>query len=140
MREERIVLEDEADAAVAHRNVGGVLVAEMDVAAIGIFEAGDHAQDRRLAGAGGPEQRHQLAALDIERDAVHGAERVEGLHDIVEADIHGVFPCGAAGAGDARAGRPARPAPCRSSSTLAMMVTTASTVRMEAAAKAPTVW
>ena len=35
MREERVVLEDEADAAVAHRNVGRVLVAEIDVAAIG---------------------------------------------------------------------------------------------------------
>ena len=134
------MLEHEADAAVAHRNVGRVLVAEIDVAAVGVFEAGDHAQDRRLAGARGAEQRDQLAALDVERDAVHGAERVEGLHDIVEADLHGVFPCATTGAGEASAGRPARPAPCRSSSTLAMMVTTASTVRMEAAAKAPTVW
>ncbi|MNY07837.1 hypothetical protein D3C86_1406590 [compost metagenome] len=51
MREKRIMLEHKTDAAVTHRNIGGVLVAEKDTAAIAIFETGDHAQNRRLAGA-----------------------------------------------------------------------------------------
>ena len=60
VREERVVLEDEAHSAVADRNVGGVLVAEMDVAAVGKFKPGDHAQDGRLARAGGAQQRDNL--------------------------------------------------------------------------------
>ena len=50
MRKERVVLEYETDATIPHRNIGGVLVAEKDPAAIAIFEAGDHAQNCGLAG------------------------------------------------------------------------------------------
>ncbi len=129
------MLEDEADAAIAHGNVCRILFAEMDLAAIGKFEAGHHAQDGRLAGAGRAEQRHQFAALDVERDAMHGAEGFEGLDDRVEANVHEfiseVLPASVAG-------RLLRPAPWRSRKTLTTSVTSASVARIEAAAKAPT--
>ncbi len=130
------MLENEADATVADGNVGSVLIAEIDVAAIGIFEPRDHAQDGGLARARGAEQRHQFAAADIERDSMHGAEGIEGLDDVFEADFH----LATSGAGVTIGARRRRPAPRRSSATLAMMVTTASSVRMKAAAKAPVVW
>ena len=59
--EERVVLEDEADAALAGLAHGRVFALEEDLAAVGVLEPGDDAQQARLAGAGGPEQRHQLA-------------------------------------------------------------------------------
>ncbi len=132
------MLEDEADAALAHGDVGRVLIAEQDAAAIGVFEAGDHAQDGRLARARRSEKRDQFAADNLERDAADGAEGVEGLFDLVEDDLHRTGST-AGTAGVTRLGRAARPAPRRSSQTFARMVTTASSARMEAAANAPTV-
>ena len=41
------------------------------------LQAGDHAQDRRLAGAAGAEQRQALARSAVERDALHDRETVE---------------------------------------------------------------
>jgi len=134
------VLENEADAAVAHRNIRRVLIAEIDMAAIGIFEAGDHAQDGRLARARRTEQRDQLAAFDRERNVPHGAKSLEGFDDVVEADFHEVFSAGLATRAGRVAGRRTRPAPWRSSATLAMMVKTAISARMEEAAKAPAAW
>src|SRR5690606_4135221 len=138
VRKQRVVLEDESDAAVTHRNVGRVLVAEINRSAVRELEAGDHAQDGRLARSRRTEQRDQFAAFDLERDPAHGAEGLEGLHHVVEADLHGLFSSEAI-MGPASAGRRARPAPWRSSNTLATMVTSASNVRIDAAAKAPTV-
>ena len=54
--EQRVVLEDEADVALAGMQVGGLGAGEQDVALIGRFHAGDDAQQRRLAAAGGTEQ------------------------------------------------------------------------------------
>ncbi|MNE15206.1 hypothetical protein D3C80_1081120 [compost metagenome] len=124
------MLEDETDAAVAHRNVGRVLIAEMDRAVIGIFQPRHHAQDRGLARAGWTEQRNQLAAFDIERHALDGAKGLKGFDDVFEADLHAVFSAGFVCLRT-------RPAPWRSSATLAMMVKTAINARIEAAAKAP---
>ncbi|MDT4853426.1 hypothetical protein FQZ97_876910 [compost metagenome] len=133
VREKCIVLEHEADAAVAHRYVGRILIAEIDVAAIGEFEARDHPQDRRLAGTGRTEQRNKLAALNLQGDVLDGAEGLESLDDVVKADLHAVFSAGLT------AGR-TRPAPRRSSATLAIMVKTAMSARMDADAKAPAAW
>ena len=44
--------------------------AELDVALVGLLEAGDHAEGRRLARAGGPEQREELALGDVEVEPV----------------------------------------------------------------------
>ena len=61
MAEQRIVLEHEADIALLHGLVRGVLVAEEDGALGRALQPGDQPQQRRLAGAGRPEQRDQLA-------------------------------------------------------------------------------
>ena len=43
-------------------------------ARVGLLEAGDHAQRRRLAAARRAEQRQQLARLDVEADVAHGVD------------------------------------------------------------------
>ena len=63
VREQGVVLEDGVDGAVVGRHAADVLAGQLDRAAAGILEAGDHPQRRRLAGAGGPEHREELAAL-----------------------------------------------------------------------------
>ena len=45
----------------------------------GVFEAGEQAQQRGLAAAGGPEQREELACADIERERVDRGHRAEAL-------------------------------------------------------------
>jgi hypothetical protein len=67
VREERVVLEDEADATVLGREVdpGGRveehLAVERDAPALGARKARDRAQNRRLPGSRGPDQREGLA-------------------------------------------------------------------------------
>jgi hypothetical protein len=41
---------------------------------LGLLEAGQHAQQRRLAAAGAPEQAEDLALEDLQRDVVDGDE------------------------------------------------------------------
>ena len=68
VREERVVLEDEADAAALGRQVGPGLgveqhrAVELDSPALRPEEAGDRAQHRRLPGSGRPHERHRLLA------------------------------------------------------------------------------
>ena len=80
--EERVVLEDEADAAIAGGAVGRVLAVEKNGAGIGEFQPGDDAQQRRLAGAGRAEQRHQLARGNRQIDLVERGELPELLGDV----------------------------------------------------------
>jgi hypothetical protein len=73
VREECVVLEDVADRALLRRPVhapGFVepgLVSQSDDAALGSSQPGDGAQNRRLAGAGRPDERDGLRA-DVERE------------------------------------------------------------------------
>ena len=60
--ERRVVLEAEPDAAAARRRVGQVLALNADDAAVGRVEAGDDAQQRRLATAARAEERRQRPA------------------------------------------------------------------------------
>ena len=53
-------------------SVGHVLAGEQDAAGVRGLEAAEHAQRRRLAAAGGAEQRDELAGLDGEVEVVHG--------------------------------------------------------------------
>ncbi len=57
--------------------VGHVLAVDADRPAVGVFEAGDHAQRRRLAAARRAEERDELALVD--RD-------VEVLDDLIGAE------------------------------------------------------
>ena len=88
MLEQRVVLEHEADIALLHGLVRGVLVAEEDGAAGRPLEPGDQPQQRRLAGTGGPQKRDQLARLDVERDLVQRRKALEFLAHVGDANVH----------------------------------------------------
>ena len=61
VREQRVVLEDRVDVALERRPPRDVDAAELDAPAVGQLEAGDQPQRRRLARAGRPEHREELA-------------------------------------------------------------------------------
>ena len=85
MREQRPVLEDEADAAPFRRRpvalAGDAPPTDLDGSGVGAFEPGDHAEGRGLAAAARAEQRHDLAVPDVEIERVDGAHAAEGLRD-----------------------------------------------------------
>ena len=76
VRPHRVGLEHHADVAQARRHVQSALgrrdlvAADRDRAAGRLFEAGDAAQGRGLAAAGGPEQHDDLARRDAEAHVV----------------------------------------------------------------------
>src|SRR5207249_5936130 len=74
MAEERVVLEDEADVAVADGGAGHVLVRVEDRSRVRRLEAGNDAEEGRLAGAGRAEEREQRAARDLEAHLVQSDE------------------------------------------------------------------
>src|SRR5690349_12025324 len=97
--EEVVLLEDEADVAAAER--GAVLeahavhrvAAEVELAVPLVVEEAHDGEQRRLAGAGGPHDGHELARLDVERDAAEhpalaGADVVR-LLDVAHRDEGG---------------------------------------------------
>ena len=81
--EERVVLEDEADAAMAHVAHRRVFAFEQHLAAVGLLQARDDAQEAGLARARRAEQGHELAGGDVEAHVVHRHERAERLGDAV---------------------------------------------------------
>ena len=68
------------------RHAGEVLAVEEDLAGARLLEAGDHAHQRRLAAAGRPEEREELALVDDQRQVVDGDEVAEALGDVAELD------------------------------------------------------
>ena len=64
MREQRVALEDDAQAAAVGLVVRDVAPVEHDAAAGRFDEPGDHLQRRRLAAARWAEQRDELALVD----------------------------------------------------------------------------
>jgi len=86
--EQGVVLEDEADAALAHVGVGRVLAVEEDGARVGHLEAGNDAQERRLARARRAEQRDQLASRDVEAEVVADDGGAETLLQMADLDAH----------------------------------------------------
>ena len=73
--EQRVVLEHEADVALADAARQRVVAVEQHLSLVRPFEAGDDAQQRRLAGARRAEQRNQLAGLDVQVDASRAPRR-----------------------------------------------------------------
>ena len=75
MRKEGVILEDHADAPLFRRQtLAGAadhLAMQADLAAGDFLEAGDAAQQGRLAAARRAEQAGDLAALEVEVDAIH---------------------------------------------------------------------
>jgi hypothetical protein len=72
VRIERVGLEHHGDVAVLGRNAVHHLIVDPQLARGNRLEAGDHAQRGRFAAAGRPEQHHELAVLDQQRDVVDG--------------------------------------------------------------------
>ena len=87
MRKERVRLEDSVDVALVRRLPDDVPLAEEDASLVGLLEAADHAQRRRLAAAGRAEQREEPAVLHFEREIVHGHDTVETLRDAFQTDV-----------------------------------------------------
>ena len=65
VREQRVALEHGVDVAPVRRDADGVDAADEDLALVRLLEAGHEPQRRRLAAAGRPEQREELALADL---------------------------------------------------------------------------
>src|ERR1700733_10916337 len=88
VRERRVVLEDESDAAILRSGPGHILAGDPDRATVRLLEAGDDAQQGRLARAARPEQCGQPALGHVERDVVERDKVAEPLGDPVCLDPH----------------------------------------------------
>ncbi len=85
-------LEGPADAGGEHlvrREAGDRVVAEPDLARVGPLVAGDHVEQRGLAGAVRPDQAGDGALLDGDRRAVQRLDAAVGLHDSLGAQQGG---------------------------------------------------
>jgi hypothetical protein len=69
-----------------HRQRGDIVAIELDVSAIGFDQAGDHVENRGLAGAVRAEQADRLAAADVEADAFDDLAADEAALDTVRGD------------------------------------------------------
>src|SRR5262249_8959166 len=61
--------------------------AQLDLAFARLDEAGDHAEDGRLAATGRAEEREELALLDRQVQLAHGDEFAEALHHADEGKV-----------------------------------------------------
>ena len=86
MRVERIGLEHHRKPAVRGRNVRDALPVDPDVAAADLLQAGDDAQKRGLAAAGGADEHHEFAIRDCEIDTMNDRGGAVGLLDIGELE------------------------------------------------------
>jgi hypothetical protein len=84
VREERVALEDRVGRTLEGRQARHVVAVEQDAPGARVLEAGDHAQRRRLAATGWAEQREELAALDVQREALHRDDLAEALCHLLE--------------------------------------------------------
>ena len=84
MRKERVILKDNADIALVRRQGVDGIAADHYSAFTLANEAGDDPQQSGLAATGRAEQRHHLAALDIERDIVHRNRSAVTMGDAIE--------------------------------------------------------
>ena len=92
--EGRVVLEAEPDAAAARRRVRQILTLNADDAAVRRVEAGDDAQQRRLATTARAEEGRQRPCGHLERHVVQGDGVAEPLGDGLDLDTHVVaLPC-----------------------------------------------
>ncbi len=89
VRVERVVLEDHCDVAVLGRQVGDVTVTDPDLAAVDLFEAGEHAQRGGLATPGGADENQELAVLDVDVQLVDGGGVVAGVDPGGVVELHG---------------------------------------------------
>ena len=86
VREERIALEHHPHGPALRGAPGEVLAVQQDAAAVGNIEAGDHAQQRRLAATRGPEQGEKLSGFDADTDIVDCGEIAEAAGDVLDLE------------------------------------------------------
>ena len=88
VREQRAVLRDVADLPLIGRHcvaaVDQRLAVEGEAAAVGKLEAGDHPQQRGLAGTGGADDHRAAAGRHVEADVVERLLRAEGFTEVVQ--------------------------------------------------------
>src|SRR5215470_3585296 len=74
--------------------MGDVVAIELDLAALGLDQAGDHVERRGLTGAVRPQQTNRLAAPHVEADAVDHPPSAVGLFKVVRGQIalRGLLP------------------------------------------------
>ena len=87
--EQRVVLEDEPDAPLLHRQLRRVLAGQLDAAGVGRLQPGDDPQDRALARSRRPQQGDELPGRHLERDVLHRLEGAIPLREILYLDAHG---------------------------------------------------
>ena len=88
--EDRGLLRQIADAeprALIHRQRGDVVAVELDAAAVGLDQPGDHVEHRGLAGAVRPEQADRLAAPHVEARALHHLAAAEAFLHPMRGEI-----------------------------------------------------
>src|ERR671939_1357087 len=86
--EGRVVLEDEADGALLRSQPRRLLLADENVARVGLLKARDDSQQRRLATAAGTQQGRERTGRDGEGDIVEGDEVPKPLADVKDHDGH----------------------------------------------------
>ncbi len=92
MREERVALEYDAEAALGRPDGQQIVALEADGAAARLDEARDHLQGRGLAATRRPQQRDELALLDAERQVVDRDLRAEPFAQLLEFQEGHVLP------------------------------------------------
>ncbi len=68
-------------------------VSDHDLTCIGVFEAGDDAEDRALPASGRAEQDEELAVGDPERDVADRLDLAETLYQVLDQDLCHCSPC-----------------------------------------------
>ena len=74
VRKQRVALEHHRGIALVGGQLVNGLAAQVDFTLVRAFKAGDHAQRGGLAAAGGAQQRHKAARLNIQRYVAHGVK------------------------------------------------------------------
>src|SRR6202042_1982407 len=83
--EQCVVLEHHIDQAPVRRHGREIDAVEQDAAGVRLLETGDQAQQRSLAAAGWPEQRKELALIDVEGELIDRGAAAEALAQILNA-------------------------------------------------------
>ena len=92
MAEQGVVLKDESDIALLHRQSERVLAVEGHKPVGRLVEAREDAQERRLAGAGRTEQCQEFTRANVEGDILDGEAVAVALHDMFHLHIDGLVP------------------------------------------------
>jgi hypothetical protein len=89
--EQGVMLKDEAHPTVPRIAPGRIITVEQHRADVRRLEAGDHAQQRGLAGSRRSEQRNQLARMNGDADVAQRDEAAEGLREVPDFNAHRAF-------------------------------------------------